>query len=574
MSDFKMIEAMKTTKKIIPVLLILFCISCERNILDIEPQDRMAESAVWSDANLIKAYHNELYNAIPHGFYIHMYSKYTDEAYNATPCCCAELFKLNTYSPDNISSMGGASTNENWCTNFFYYWDRGYFYIRKINVFLEKMEEIDIELEDKDQLVAEAKFLRAFIYFKLIKRFGGVPIVDQVYNLGDDVQLTRSTFDQCVAFIEKDLAEAIPDLPDRYLSTDANYGRATADACQALLSRMYLYAASPLFNPSNDQQKWQKAADAAEALLDKGYSLYPDYQALFEMSHGDAQDEVIYSTGFTASTYHSAPMHNFNRRYEGYGGWWGSNGPSQNLVDDYDMINGEPPFLADGTINPASGYDPENPFQDRDPRFDATIVHDGTVFRGELFEMWISEDGSVWGYDSYKNTGDNPRTNYVLKKFMPSDGPFNWQVHFTIQWPHFRLAEIYLNYAEAKFELGDEATAREYVSLVRDRVGMPPLPATVTGEDLRRRIYNERRIEFAFENQRVFDVRRWKIAIDIENRPIRTLDIYLDLTTGVKRYEEVILLDKTGTYEEKMNLFPIATSEIANMPSLEQTPGW
>lgn len=562
-------------KRIITVLLILVCTSCEKNILDIEPQDRIAESAVWSDASLIKAYHTDLYNGIPHGFYIHMYSKFTDEAYNSTPCCCAELFKLNTYTPDNISSMGGASTASNWCTNFLYYWDLGYQYVRKINVFLEKMEEIDIVLEDKDKLIAEAKFLRAFSYFELIKRFGGVPIITRSYELSEseDVKFVRNTFDECVAFIEQDLSEAMAVLPARYLSTDANYGRATVDACQALLSRTYLYAASPLFNPSNDQQKWQKAADAAEALFSAGYSLYLDYQKLFELSQGDAQDEVIFSRGFTSTNGHQTPMNNLNRRFEANGGWWGSNGPTQNLVDDYDMTNGEPPFLANGTINPLSGYDPQHPFEDRDPRFDATIIHDGTVFRDILFEMWISEDGSVWGFDSYKNTGDNPRTNYVLKKFMPSESPINWQTNSTIQWPHFRLAEIYLNYAEAQFELGNEGIARDYVSMVRARVGMPSLPATVTGEDLRRRIYNERRVELAFENHRFFDIRRWEIAIEVENSQITALDIYKDISSGEKRYEEVVLLDKSGTYEEKMNLLPLAQDEIQRT-GLTQPPGW
>ena len=567
---------MKTTVRIITIILILVSISCEQKILDITPQDRISDAAVWNDEILIKAYLTSLYNSIPHGFYIHMYSKYTDEAYNSTSCCCAELFVLNTYTPDNIATMGGISLEENWCTNYLYYWDYGYHYLRKVNVFLVKMEETDFEFDEKDRLIAEAKFIRAFIYFELIKRFGGVPIVSEAYYLGDDIEFERNTFDECVAFIEQDITEAIGSLPDRYLSTDANYGRATADAARGLLSRTYLYAASPLHNPSNDMQKWQKAADAAEALLDKGYSLYPDYQKLFILSHGDSQDEVIFSRGFTATATggHQAPMHNFNRRYEAYGGWWGSNGPSQNLVDDYDMINGEPPFLQDRTINPASGYDPQDPYKDRDPRFEATILHDGVVFRQDTFEMWIAEDGSQWGYDSYKNTGDNPRTNYVLKKFMPTEGDFNWQTYYSIQWPYIRLAEIYLNYAEAKFELGDEVTAREYVSMVRDRVGMPPLPESVTGDDLRRRIYNERRIELAFENQRMFDVRRWKIAIDIENRPIRTLDIYLDLTTGEKRYQEVVLLDKSGTYEEKMNLLPIAADEIQRNPKLTQTPGW
>lgn len=565
-------------KRIIPVLLVLFCISCDQNILDITPQDRIAESSVWSDANLIEAYHTELYNAIPHGFYIHMYSKYTDEAYNSTPCCGANIFALNTYSPDNISSVGGGD----FWGGYMYYWDHAYDYIRKINVFLDKMEEVEVVLPDKDRMIAEAKFLRAFINFKLIKRFGGVPIVDQTYGLDEatDVQFERATFDEVVAFIEQDLSEAMPNLADRYASTDANYGRATGDAVRALLSRMYLYAASPLHNPSNDQQKWVKARDAAAALIgDEGgvdaYSLYPDYQELFQLESGDPQEEVILSRGFTTSNGHQAPMHNFNRRYEGYGGWWGSNGPTQNLVDDYDMINGEPAFNEDGTVNQSSGYDPQDPFVNRDPRFNATVLHDDVMFRGDHFEMWISEDGSQWGYDSYKNTGDNPRTNYVLKKFMPTEGPFNWETTFTMQWPHFRLAEIYLNYAEAQFELGNEQKAREYLNKVRSRpsVDLPDIPNTVTGEDLRRRIYKERRVELAFEGHRFFDVRRWGIAIEVENEPIRTLDIYMDLSTGDKRYEEVVLLDRSGTFEEYMSLLPIAEDEIRRT-GLEQTPGW
>ena len=516
---------------IIPLLVALITVSCDKNALDITPQDRLAESSVWSDANLIHAYHNELYNALPHGFTIHMYSKYTDEAFDAAPCCGADLFKLNTYNPDNIYQAGGDNAGF-WAggSGYLYYWDRGYEYIRKINVFLDKMNTTEVQLDDKDQMVAEAKFLRAYIYFNLIERFGGVPIVDQVYELSDrDTQLTRNTFDECVDFITQDLNDAMAVLPDRYMSTDGNYGRATGDACKALLSHMYLYAASPLFNPTNDMAKWQKAADAAESLLSSGYALYDDYQTLFELSQGDAQDEVIFSRGFTSSNGQQAPMHNFNRRYEGYGGWWGSNGPSANLIDDYDMINGEPAFMPDGTVNAASGYDPDHPFDNRDPRFEATVVHDDDYFRGDHFEMWQAKDGSsVWGFDSYKNTGDNPRTNTVLKKFMPETGPFNWATQFTIQWPFFRIAEIYLNYAEAKFELGDEATARQYVNMVRSRtsVGLPDIPVTVTGEDLRRRIYNERRIELAFENQRFFDVRRWGIADVVENSKITTYDIY------------------------------------------------
>jgi len=563
---------MKTIKRIIPLLLILCYISCERNIFDITPQDRISDAAVWNDEVYMRANLASIYNGIPHGFYDQMYSKYTDEAYNTMACCCSQQYLPNALTPDNIEN----APDMIWCENYMYYWNRGYEYIRRVNIFVEKMNETNLKFDDKDQLIAEAKFLRGFFYFELIKRFGGVPIVDKPYYLGDDVKFTRNTFDECVTFIEKDLTEAIPNLEDRYMSDDENYGKATADACYALLSRVYLYAASPLHNPSNDKQNWQKAADAAEELFDKGYSLYPDYQQLFDLNQGDDQDEVIFSRGFSVDNGHLFPIRNISSRYGGWGGWFGSNGPSQNLVDDYDMTNGEPPFLADGTINPASGYDTLNPFANRDPRFDATVIHDGTVFRGDTFAMWVSEDDTKWGFDSYKTSGDNPRTNYVLKKFMPEEGPLNGEESSMIQWPFFRLAEIYLNYAEAQFELGNEAAARQYVSLVRARPGvdMPPIPETVTGAELRSRIYKERRVELAFENQRFFDVRRWKIGIDVENLPIRGLDIFLDLTTGVKRYEVIELLDRSGSFTEKNYLLPIASDEIKRNPQLTQTPGW
>jgi hypothetical protein len=509
-----------------------------------------------------------------------MYSKYADEAYNTAPeWSGAGLFAKNTVTPDNI---GGAGGGDFW-GSYMYYWNRGYTYIRKINVFLEKMAAPGaLQFSDKPSLVAETKFLRAFVYFNLIERFGGVPIITQAYELKDvgSVSFKRSSFDDCVAFIEKDLDEATPDLQAKYASGDAKYGRATQDACHALRSRLLLYAASPLFNPANDRQKWQKAADAAAVFInnnDKGYTLYPDYRKLFNMPSGAAQNEFIFARNFTTTNGHQAPMNNLGRRYGAYGGWWASNGPSQNLVDDYDMKNGEQPFTWTGnlqTLNPASGYDPNHPYWNRDPRFDASIIHDSTIYHGDLFEMWISANGGdKWGFDSWKQSSDNPRGGYIIKKFMPDDGPLNWQTTYTIPWPHFRLAEIYLNYAEAKFELGDEATCRDYISKVRARVGMPAIPASVTGEALRQRLYNERRIELAFESHRFFDIRRWKIANIIENRPVRGMDIVKDLTTGTTSYNPVQLLVK-NPYQDKMNLLPIETSEIRRNPDLTQTTGW
>jgi len=565
-------------KKIIIFLLISTVLfSCKKNLLDISPQDRISEDAVWNDVNLIKAYHDELYNGIPHGFYLHMYSKYSDEAYNSAPCCGADIFKQNNYNPDNIT---GAGDGDFW-GSYMYYWNRGFQYIRKINVFLEKMSAPNaLQFDTKARLVAEAKFLRAFVYFNLIERFGGVPIVTKSYPFGDSTSFARNSFDDCVTFIQKDLADAEAVLPARYQSTDGNFGRAAQDACYALSSRVLLYAASPLFNPTNDQQKWQKAADAAAVFVnngDRGYSLFPDYRKLFNMPSGAAENEYIFCRNFTTANGHQAPMHNLGRRYGAYGGWWASNGPSQNLVDDYDMLNGGSPFIWSGTtqtINPLSGYDSTHPYWNRDPRLDASIIHDSSTYHGDMFEMWVSKDATKWGFDSYKQSSDNPRGGYLLKKFMPDqDVPLNWQTTYTIPWPYFRLAEIYLNYAEAKFELGDENACRTYLSKVRARVGMPPIPATVTGAALRQRVYNERRIELAFESHRFFDVRRWKIGNVIENRPIRGIDIVKDLATGATTYTPVVLLVKLP-YNDKMNLLPIEANEIKRNPNITQSPGW
>lgn len=563
-------------KKIFLLFIIIWSsMACNDDLLNISPKDRLSDDAVWNDEKLIKAYHTALYNAIPHGFKIHMQSKTTDEAYCAINWGIG-IMQSGTFSPDNIT--GVADTD--WTGGaYLYYWNTAYKYLAKINLFLQKMDETSLEFEDKPTLIAEAKFIRAYLYFLLIERFGGVPIVTEAYQLDDvgTVTFTRNTFDQCVEFIEQDLDEAIPDLPVKYTTSDASFGRATQDACKALLSRVLLYAASPLFNPTNDLTKWQKAADAAEALLNSGYSLYSDYRKCFILASGAENNEVIFARNFTETNGHQAPMHNLNRRYGAYGGWWASNGPSQNLVDDYDMLNGEPAFIYPGgvkTINPASGYNPQRPYANRDPRFDASIIHDSSIYRGDLFQMWVSSDANTWGYDSYKQSGDNPRSNYVLKKFMPDeDMEISWQTTYTIPWIYFRLAEIYLNYAEAEFELGHEDVCRDYLKLVRARAGMPEIPDAVTGEELRARLYNERRIEMAFEDQRFWDVRRWKIAMDVENMPIMGMDIIKDAITGAYTYTPVQL--RTRLFEEQMYLLPIATDEInKNGGTVTQTPGW
>jgi hypothetical protein len=382
-----------------------------------------------------------------------------------------------------------------------------------------------------------------------------------------------------MTYIFSELTAVMPDLPEYANAHDPDMGRINQSIIKGWRSRMYLYLASPMFGTPS-QAKWQAAADAAMDLIDDGnYSLHPDVQTLFSESSGSPNDELIWTRQFTQSDHHIFPNHHLGRRWVGYGGWWASNGPSQNLVDCFDMINGEQPFVHENyvptaTVNVASGYDTQDPYADRDPRFDAWIDHDGTLQGGIYLEKYLNSDGT-WGYDHYKQSGDNPRSSYTLGKFVPAVGvPLNRNTNYDNPWVFMRLGEIYLNYAEAMFELGDEAACREYINYIRARAGMPDLPATVTGPDLRQRLYNERRVELCFEEHRYFDVRRWDIAQYTEPETLRGMEIIRDVDTGVKTYTGLDLQSRPA-YDKKFDWLPIPTDEILRTNhSLTQTPGW
>ncbi|MDW7695868.1 RagB/SusD family nutrient uptake outer membrane protein [Flammeovirgaceae bacterium SG7u.111] len=573
-------------KKILIIFIAtLLLVACNDSVLDLEPKDRIADTAVWTDASLIRAYHNAIYSSIEDAVGPNMMAKATDEmCFNQTNRYPGVILN-NTLNSDNVDDRanfrGGGSV---------YTWNRDYDVIRKILVFLDEMEGNEVlDNDEKTSLIAEARVIRAFMYFRLMVRYGGVPIIDKVYALDDEFSFPRNTMDECAAYVEADIAAAMPDLPEAIFASDGDFGKVNQSVAKALLSRFYLYMASPLFNESNDQSKWQKAADAALDLIDDGnYSLHPDYTTLFNAPSGTANNELIWARNYTASNAHDLPMYMMGRRWGAYGGWGGAGGVSQNLVDDYEMTNGELPFIKENhvntaTINPASGYDPQNPYANRDPRFYQSVTFDGTELRDVIMEKWISSDGATWGFDSYKQSGDNPRSNYTLRKFMPGTDvmpDMGWSQNYVSPYIRFRLGEVYLNYAEAMFELGDEATCREYLNMIRARptVEMPAIPATVTGEELRTKLYNERRVELAFEEHRYFDVRRWKIAPYTEVVNLHGIDIVKDVDTGVKTYTPVSLFERA--WDDRLYFIPIAIEEIqkangdATDGELTQTPGY
>jgi hypothetical protein len=541
-------------KKIIYLLLIVFtAMSC--NKLELTPLNTISEANTWSNQNLIKLYVNAQYNVLLHGYQNDLLAAADDEAFNIHQYGNLYMVQTGQLTQDNVTNFSAKID----------YWDFAYSYIYNINVFFSKIDAAPVDATFKASAIAEMKFLRAYIYANLIWRYGGVPIITNVFGLHDDFKVTRSSYDDCVKFIDSELDAAAAQLPPNQPASDK--GRASANACLALKARVLLYDASLLNNPDHDNAKWQAAADASAALLNAGYSLNPDYQGTFLTDN----NEIIFARYFTQA---NSTNFSLEEGRNGSNGWTSQN-PSQNQVNAYEMAaTGMLPYTEkpDGTLvlNPGSGYDPGNPYAGRDPRLDASILHDGSVWQGRETETF---DGGLDSPGSSIQPWNASLTSYAYKKGVVENiPPSGSTVKPTNPWIFFRYAEVLLNYAEAEFELGHEDVAREYINMVRARPGVNMPPVTEAGEALRARIQNERRVELAFEGLRFFDVRRWKIADVTENIPILRMHITRK-ADGSKTYQIQTLEERS--FLPQHYLVPIPRSEIdKSNGSLTQNPGY
>lgn len=554
-------------KKIITIILLIFAFSACEDVLDISPLDRISETAVWEDPSTVRLYMNATYaTAFPQGLYRNTQIGHaTDEMHSIKGSVFYARITRGELTPDNVTDL-----NPNIMNN----WKQAYSTIRSVNIFLEKMAASPIEESVKSAMIAEMRFIRAHQFSQLIWRYGGVPLITDVFDLNDDFSRERNTYDECVAFITGELDAVIGVLPDK--QPDASLGLASSDAARALKSRVLLYAASPLNNPGNDQAKWQAASDAAKAIIDGGrYSLHSSYQGAFLSQNS----EIIFARYFTQAAAASSdpasmlPMElHFQIGRNGDRGW-GTDTPTQNHVDAYEMNNGLP------ITDAASGYDPANPYVNRDPRFYATVLFDGAVWKNRATETFISgEAGVKGGMDTNQGPFDPQnatQSGYYSKKFVAEDVPSlqGSTVRSTSPWIMFRYAEILLNYAEAQHMLGNEGEARTYVNMVRSRPGVNMPAVTAGGADLLNRIRNERRVELAFEGHRFFDVRRWKIAPETESKDIMGVTIK-KMANGTKTYEPKLLIDRP-VWDDKWYLLPIPRAEVnRSLNALQQNAGY
>lgn len=553
------------------IAVMLIFASCNNDILDLKPYDQLSDATVWSDLKLVDVYVNQSYNSLAltswgiqaattstlawgnhQGVYGWWSGGAVDEIFELHDkdrwCINADWIVRGELSSTNLSPIGR--------------WKRNYSLIRAINTYFQNESAIVGDAATVKKLSAQMYALRAWNYIHLVKNYGGVPIIDKVYSTSDlEFNEGLNTLEECVTFILKDLDAAIADLPLTYTSADA--GRITKGAAMAMKANFLLWLASPLNNPSNDQAKWTAASNAAKAVIDMPqYSLYKP--ALYERIFLDkANSEVILAKYYngTAESWVATNMEsttvNRDLAPNSYGGW-GMGTPIQNVVDDFDMADGTPFSWS----NPAHAADP---YSNRDPRFDATIFYDGRMYRGETV-------------DTYEGGKDNPigakveptnatQTGYFLRKFVDPD----WD---TKSWTYsgmaifIRLSEIYLNYAEAQNALGKDDEALKYVNMIRDRAGMPAISGS--GNDLRDKIRHERRIELAFEGQRYYDLRRWKI-LEQGMGDAKGITIVKN-EDGTKKYS--VKTVQTRIYTEKVYWQPIPLSEIEKNSKLVQNPGY
>lgn len=547
-------------KNIIPVLLIaVFLIAgCNKDLLDIKPVDKFTEANVFTDAKSLEIYVNGCYK----GFYtfgdVGWWFALPLENFTS-PLSDENYAKFDFWGTWVINHNGALSPSNLGC----YQWKWGKLYesVKNCNLFLDNVDlAADVDPELVARYTNEVRFIRAYLYFDLMRYWGGVPLVKTVPSLDNYEVIPRNTPEQVVEFIVSELDQVLADgkLPKSIQTCDDSYkGRVTLAAAHALKARTLLFAASPLFNKSNDANLWNKAAAACKAAIDynedNGAALYPDYgnlfitpynsEEIFVRSYWSGATDLDWGLRSNLDTYLNSPSN----------GGWCSLCPTQDMVESYETLDGRK------ISDPASGYKLEKFWENRDPRMAQSILFDGAMWKGHQIETFLpggqdSNEATQGGWN-YSITG------YFVKKFLKEDvvpGDYDSKNGSPQHNVIFRLAELYLDYAETQIELGNDAEARKYINLVRERSSMPTI--NDAGAALKERYRNERKVELFMENHRYHDLRRWNIASSLlNNKPTRGVEIR-KATDGTKTYS--IAERQVIIFPEKYKFVPIPKEEI------------
>lgn len=609
-------------KKIIFGLLSLFILGCNDDFVNTKPLDQLGETTVWTDPSLAEAFVSEIYAGFGNGgFDEQMLASLTDET-------------IFTHPGRNITTITESRSNPadpGWI-NGTLSWGNMYLRIRACNLALSNLEApkfTDPTLVDR--LKGEVKFLRAYYYQQLLRYYGGVPIIDKPFTLNDsDFLSPRNTWEECVNFIVKNCDEAATLLDGKSMVA----GRASKAAALALKARVLIYAASDLHDMPTAKSKssvlaayakpelvgyvsgdrkarWEKARDAAKAVLDLpgfGYALNltnpvssADGSANYmnaSLARNGGEKEILLGRYFINAKQENGGRQGLFNGPNGYHNWAG-NTPIQLMIDDYEMMDGSK-FDWNKTEHATA------PYTNRDPRFYASILYEGAPWKPRTSDVaskdpanqiqtgqYILANGStIFGLDTRKSSVEDwngSYTGYYIRKFVdPNPAIIDQNTWQQVPWPILRYTEMVFNYAESLIELGDNANALLWLNKVRFRAGMPAL--TETGDALKQRFRNEKRIEMYLEEQRFHDTRRWMIAPTTLGRKANGINITGVAKAGATipnpyRFDpnafsytyKVFEIDpgkENRAWLDKMYYLPIHRDEMNRNNKLVQNPGY
>ena len=458
-------------------------------------------------------------------------------------------FVFSTFYPERITPA----------QNLLDEWADSYLRIRRINEFLVSMER-NSTFSDSENLLyeAQARFFRAYCYFQLAKRHGGVILYTDMDLVKDK---NRSTEEETWQLIADDLDFAAVNLPVKWDA--ANSGRVTRYAAWALKSRAMLYA-----------KRWQDAVNAADSvILNGGYALAPTYEEGYAGGNSESIFEYDYDpTGLQV-------YHNFDRNYVPYGDYAlcgadeNSSGatPTQEMVEYYEDKNGNPvdwtPWHTTTTTPP--------PYDQLEPRFHATILYCGSTWKGnKIIPTPDGVHGRFLQYGTQTYAKGQTTTGYYLRKLLNEDIVDDLLTRNSNQpWVELRLAEVYLNRAEARYMLGDNAGALEDINVIRHRAELPDKTG-LSGDALFEAIRHERLIELAYEGHLYWDMRRWRLShVEYNNYRCHGIKITGSESAGYT-YEYVDCDGQDRKFLEKLYVFPVPDSETLNNSAIEQYDEW
>ncbi len=537
------------------------------NVLDTKDLSNYGPD-VWNDSKLTSAFLTDIYGNV-------LNLTWPRDGGNSDECL--GIMGKDAVQPNNSS---------------FKFWP--YTSIRNINTLLKNVDEGTLPESEKNLMKGQAYFMRAFQYFKMVRLHGGVPIIKEPQSLEDDLNVKRNSTAECFEFILSDLDEAAKLLPVK--NSGDSYGRIDQCIVAAFKSRVLLYKASPQFNPSNpyNNSYWKDAYNAAKSakeLLDQnGYGLVDNYTDVFETKkHSEAILPIIYSNPTKVNGRAEDAVRPLSESKNATGG----DQPTWGLVESFPMKDGKKAGESD-----KYSYNVQEFWKNRDPRFDAVIVYNGGIYelsgkagRRQYTTPNIANSLDAFGYNIQGE--HHNRTGLYCKKGIMEELPVAQVTLNDVDWLEIRYPEIMFNLAETANENGSTAEGYETLVAIRKRAGIEPgannlygLKAGMSREEMRLALLDEKRIEFCFEGQRFWDLRRHRMLHTYLNGQhkygiLANLKAGIDMTDAMNRAASYTLMPEEFDYQviamympESYYFFPISKDEIEKNPNLDQNKDW